>query len=82
MIDKTVYSPFAAPELTELLRRRGTDSLVIGGAETDVCVLAAVIDAIDRGLKAQQRVNASGATRCRWRPSLHAAALQRADRSR
>ena len=51
VIDKGVYSPFAAPELMELLQRRGTDSLVISGAETDVCVLAAVMDAIDRGFR-------------------------------
>ena len=50
-IDKGVYSPFAAPELRELLRRRHIDSLVISGAETDVCVLAAVMDAIDLGYR-------------------------------
>jgi nicotinamidase-related amidase len=50
-IDKNVYSPFAAPELPSLLRRRGADSLVITGAETDVCVLAAVMDAIDHGYR-------------------------------
>lgn len=50
-IDKGVYSPFAAPELLELLRRRHIDSLVISGAETDVCVLAAVMDAVDHGYR-------------------------------
>jgi nicotinamidase-related amidase len=50
-IDKGVYSPFAAPELLELLRRRHIDSLVISGAETDVCVLAAVMAAIDHGFR-------------------------------
>jgi nicotinamidase-related amidase len=51
VIDKGVYSPFAAPELIELLRRRGADSLVVSGAETDVCVLAAVMDAVDLGYR-------------------------------
>jgi nicotinamidase-related amidase len=51
VIDKGVYSPFAAPELIELLRRRGADSLVVTGAETDVCVLAAVMDAVDHGYR-------------------------------
>ena len=35
----------------ELLRRRNVENLVISGAETDVCVLAAVMDAIDRGYR-------------------------------
>ena len=50
-IDKGVYSPFAAPALLALLRRRHIDSLVISGAETDVCVLAAVMAAIDHGYR-------------------------------
>ena len=33
------------------LRRRGVDTLVITGAETDVCVLAAVLGAVDRGYR-------------------------------
>jgi nicotinamidase-related amidase len=37
--------------LSELLHRRGIDSLVITGAETDVCVLAAVLDAGDLGYR-------------------------------
>ena len=50
-VDKGVYSPFAAPALLELLRRRHIDSLLISGAETDVCVLAAVMAAIDHGYR-------------------------------
>jgi nicotinamidase-related amidase len=50
-IEKTVYSPFAAPALRELLRQRDADSLVITGAETDVCVLAAIMGAVDRGYR-------------------------------
>jgi nicotinamidase-related amidase len=33
------------------LRERGIDSLVVTGAETDVCVLAAVMDAVDLGYR-------------------------------
>ena len=51
VIDKRVYSPFFEPDLPALLRRRGTESLVITGAETDVCVLAAVLDAVDFGYR-------------------------------
>jgi nicotinamidase-related amidase len=51
VIDKRVYSPFSASELGDLLRRRRIDGLVITGAETDVCVLAAVLDAVDLGYR-------------------------------
>jgi len=50
-IDKDTYSPFTAPELLQLLRTREADSLVITGAETDVCVLAAVLGAVDHGYR-------------------------------
>ena len=44
IVDKRFYSPFSEPRLPDLLRRRRTDALVITGAETDVCVLAAVLE--------------------------------------
>ncbi|HJS86067.1 MAG TPA: isochorismatase family cysteine hydrolase [Acetobacteraceae bacterium] len=51
VIDKHHYSPFTEPHLARLLRERGIDSLVITGAETDVCVLAAVLGAVDLGFR-------------------------------
>lgn len=33
------------------MREWGIDTLVISGAETDVCVLAAVLGAVDRGYR-------------------------------
>jgi nicotinamidase-related amidase len=51
VIDKSVYSAFSEPRLPKLLRRRGIDSLIITGAETDVCVLATVLDAVDLGYR-------------------------------
>jgi Amidases related to nicotinamidase len=51
VIDKTRYSAFAEPRLLALLRRRGTDTLIITGSETDVCVLATVLDAVDIGFR-------------------------------
>ena len=51
VIDKHAYSPFFEPQLSDLLRRRETDGLIITGAETDVCVLAAVLDAVDFGYR-------------------------------
>ncbi|WP_159346770.1 cysteine hydrolase family protein [Roseomonas harenae] len=51
VLDKARYSPWVEPELEAILRRRGIDTLVITGAETDVCVLAAVLGAVDRGYR-------------------------------
>jgi nicotinamidase-related amidase len=51
ILDKRFYSPFSEPHLQALLQRRGADGLVISGAETDVCVLATVLDAVDLGYR-------------------------------
>jgi nicotinamidase-related amidase len=51
IIDKHVYSPFANPQLSRLLRNRMVDSLVLTGLESDVCVLSAALDAVDRGYR-------------------------------
>jgi hypothetical protein len=34
---------------TEHLRQRETDALIVSGSETNVCVLATVLDAVDIG---------------------------------
>jgi nicotinamidase-related amidase len=47
IVDKNFYSPFAGTLLHQSLQDRNIDSVVISGGETDVCVLAAVLDAID-----------------------------------
>ena len=51
IVDKHVYSPFVERGLLSVLRQRRADALVITGAETDVCVLAAVLGAIDFGYR-------------------------------
>jgi nicotinamidase-related amidase len=51
IIDKHVYSPFTNPQLSRLLRNRMVDSLVLTGLESDVCVLSAALDAVDRGYR-------------------------------
>jgi nicotinamidase-related amidase len=51
VFDKAVYSPFHDGRLAPLLRERGVDALVVSGTETDVCVLAAVLDAVDHGFR-------------------------------
>jgi nicotinamidase-related amidase len=50
-INKRVYSPFSERAIWRVLRERRADTLVITGAETDVCVLAAVLDAVDHGFR-------------------------------
>jgi nicotinamidase-related amidase len=51
VIDKGCYSPWMRPDLEKRLGRRGADTLIITGTETDVCVLAAVLGAVDRGYR-------------------------------
>jgi len=51
VVDKHFYSPFAEPQLHQSLQDRGINSIVITGGETDVCVLAAVLDAVDLGYR-------------------------------
>lgn len=51
LVDKYVHSAFDAPALAAHLARRATDTLILTGVETDVCVLATALDAIDRGLR-------------------------------
>jgi nicotinamidase-related amidase len=51
LIDKTRYSAFAGSGLMEHLLQRRADSVIVTGSETDVCVLATVLGAVDRGLR-------------------------------
>jgi nicotinamidase-related amidase len=51
VIDKTRYSAFAEPQLLQHLRERGADGLIVTGSETDVCVLATVLGAVDLGYR-------------------------------
>ncbi|RWA94580.1 cysteine hydrolase [Mesorhizobium sp.] len=51
IIDKHIYSPWFEGKLTTLLTERKIDTLVVTGGETDVCVLATVLGAIDFGFR-------------------------------
>ena len=51
VVDKRVYSPWVDNTLQDRLVARGIDTLVVSGGETDVCVLATVMGAIDRGYR-------------------------------
>lgn len=51
VVDKPVYSPFYGPEVLRILREWNIDTLIMSGAETDVCVGAAVFGAMDHGFR-------------------------------
>ena len=51
VIDKTRYSAFIGPDLLAHLQRSRADGLIITGSETDVCVLATVLGAVDLGYR-------------------------------
>ena len=51
VLDKQVYSPWTGGRLDQVLSGTGIDTLIISGGETDVCVLATVLGAIDRGYR-------------------------------
>jgi nicotinamidase-related amidase len=49
VIDKSRYSAFSGSHLYAHLKERCADGLVVTGSETDVCVLATILDAVDLG---------------------------------
>jgi nicotinamidase-related amidase len=51
VMDKPVYSPFSGSHLPRHLAERGADAVIVTGAETDVCVLATVLGAVDHGFR-------------------------------
>jgi nicotinamidase-related amidase len=51
VIDKPAYSAFTGSPLASLLSDKGISTLVITGSETDACVLATVLHAVDLGFR-------------------------------
>ncbi|MBU6462595.1 MAG: cysteine hydrolase [Bradyrhizobium sp.] len=51
VIDRMGYSAFGNRALKAYLRTHHVDTLIVSGGETDVCVLASVLDAVDLGYR-------------------------------
>ncbi|MCP3402041.1 MULTISPECIES: cysteine hydrolase family protein [unclassified Bradyrhizobium] len=51
IFDRHIYSPWTGSDLHLQLRGAGVDTLIVTGGETDVCVLATVLGAIDWGFR-------------------------------
>jgi nicotinamidase-related amidase len=51
VIDKPAYSAFFCSRLEGFLQQKSVRTLVVTGAETDICVLSTVLDAVDRGFR-------------------------------
>jgi nicotinamidase-related amidase len=51
VIDKPAYSAFFCSGLDGFLQQKSVRTLVVTGAETDICVLSTVLDAVDRGYR-------------------------------
>jgi len=51
VLDKAVYSPWIGTDLAAALATAGVDTLVVTGAETDMCVLSTVLGAVDLGFR-------------------------------
>lgn len=51
VLDKTVYSPWTEGFLQRYLHKKRVHTVIISGAETDLCVLATLLGAVDRGYR-------------------------------
>jgi nicotinamidase-related amidase len=51
IVDKHTYSPWVGTDLLPSLLSRNVDTVIVSGGETDVCVLATVLGAVDAGFR-------------------------------
>jgi nicotinamidase-related amidase len=49
IFDKSTFSAFGNPQFGAALQNAGVDTLILSGVETDVCVWATALDAVDLG---------------------------------
>ena len=50
-LDKAVYSPWFGSDLISALRFAHTDTIIVTGGETDVCVATTIMGAMDHGFR-------------------------------
>jgi len=62
LIDKLTYSVFEAPDCEARLAALGTTTIIFTGVETDVCVLASLMTAVDRGYRVIAVADALGSS--------------------
>ena len=58
IVDKQVYSPWFRATLIEALREANAETIIVTGGETDICVAATIMGAIDHGLRVVLPVDA------------------------
>ena len=51
IFDKSTYAPWGAAAFDRAMAERHPSTLIITGTETDVCVLATILGAVDRGYR-------------------------------
>ena len=51
VVDKPAYSAFFRSPLANFLKEKGARTVIVSGAETDVCVLSTVLDAVNIGFR-------------------------------
>jgi nicotinamidase-related amidase len=51
VIDKPAYSAFTASALQSYLAEKSVDTVLVTGSETDACVLATILSAVDLGYR-------------------------------
>jgi nicotinamidase-related amidase len=51
IVDKETYSVFGSPGFAQRLEASGVETLIFSGVETDVCVYASVLHAVDAGYR-------------------------------
>ena len=51
VFDKAVFSPWWSGELHRTLQHEGVQTIIVSGGETDMCVLATIMGAIDLGYR-------------------------------
>jgi nicotinamidase-related amidase len=71
VVDKATYSLFESGPAAAALEALGPDTLVLSGGETDVCVLATCLSAVDRGYRVVLATDAVASLS----PTSHAAVL-------